>query len=76
MFVCMFVCTDPRIAVTARKLGIDFAPAVTGWNVYKGGSCPLVEGIVVCQEHESMLLDVRVFVFSVHALSAYVRFPR
>ncbi|KAL7993736.1 putative DNA repair protein Rad4 [Plasmopara halstedii] len=47
----------PRIETIAESLGIDFAPAVVGFEVRNGRPMPKVSGIVVAQSHESMLLD-------------------
>ena len=41
----------------ARKLGIDCAPAVTGFDFHSGGCHPLVDGYVVCEEFKDTLLD-------------------
>jgi hypothetical protein len=41
----------------ARKLGIDCAPAVIGFDFHCGGSHPVVDGFVVCEEYKDTLLD-------------------
>eukprot|EP00762_Andalucia_godoyi_P006460 ANDGO_02885.mRNA.1 DNA repair protein RAD4 len=46
----------PRLSITARKLGLDFAPAMTGFDVRGGRSVPRIEGIVVCSEFKEQLL--------------------
>lgn len=34
---------------TRRALGIDFAPALTGFELQAGRSVPRIDGVVVCQ---------------------------
>ena len=41
----------------AKKLGIDCAPAMTGWDYHGGWSHPVYDGFVVCSEHVEALLD-------------------
>nr|AER00320.2 xeroderma pigmentosum group C [Hydra vulgaris] len=41
----------------ARKLKVDHAPAMMGWDFHGGFSHPVFEGIVVAKEHEDLLLD-------------------
>lgn len=45
------------VAKIARKLGFDFAEAVTGFEFKKRRAFPIIEGIVVAQENESTLLE-------------------
>ncbi|KAI9906266.1 hypothetical protein PsorP6_003330 [Peronosclerospora sorghi] len=47
----------PRIERIAESLGIDFAPAVVGFEVRHGRTRPKMAGIVVAQSYEAMLLD-------------------
>ncbi|KAG6580150.1 DNA repair protein [Phytophthora cinnamomi] len=47
----------PRIDAIAEALGIDFAPAVVGFEVCNGRTMPKVAGIVVAQSCEAALLD-------------------
>jgi xeroderma pigmentosum group C-complementing protein len=47
----------PNIQKIARKLGIDHAPAMVGWDFHGGFSHPLLDGIVVAKEFEQTLLD-------------------
>jgi len=42
---------------TARKLGIDAAPAMMGWDFHSGCAHPIIEGVVVAAEFEEKLLD-------------------
>lgn len=41
----------------ARKLGIDCAPAVIGFDYHCGGSHPVLDGFIVCEEYKDTLLD-------------------
>jgi hypothetical protein len=41
----------------ARKLDIDCAPAVVGWEFSGGGSHPVLDGFIVCEEFRDVLLD-------------------
>ena len=40
-----------------RKSGIDAAPAMVGWDFSSGGSHPVFDGYVVCQENAEALMD-------------------
>ncbi|KAL4536811.1 hypothetical protein Ndes2437B_g06215 [Nannochloris sp. 'desiccata'] len=42
----------PGLGPICRKLGVDYAPALTGFDIRGGRSVPSIEGIVVCTEHE------------------------
>ncbi|KAH8806536.1 hypothetical protein DL96DRAFT_1717820 [Flagelloscypha sp. PMI_526] len=44
-------------AKIARKLGLDFGEAVTGFEFKKRRAYPVLEGVVVAAENESVLLD-------------------
>jgi Rad4 beta-hairpin domain 3/Rad4 beta-hairpin domain 1/Transglutaminase-like superfamily len=44
-------------ASAARKLGFDFAPCMTGFEVRSGRSIPRIEGIVIAVEYEGMVRD-------------------
>lgn len=41
---------QPGLGKIARQLGVDFAPAVRGFDFHGGRACPVTEGIVVCAE--------------------------
>ena len=41
----------------ARKLGIDCAPAMVGFDFHKGFTHPVFDGYVVCQEFRDTLVD-------------------
>ena len=47
----------PRIGMTCRKLGVDYATGMTGFDVRGGRSVPRIEGVVVCAEHEQAVLE-------------------
>lgn len=47
----------PQLARVARKLGIDCAPAVVGWEFSGGSSHPVLDGFIVCEEVKEVLLD-------------------
>ncbi|KAL8583477.1 hypothetical protein ACOMHN_044835 [Nucella lapillus] len=46
----------PALNRVARKLGIDIAAAMTGWDHHCGYSHPVLDGWVVCEEHKEVLL--------------------
>lgn len=45
----------PHAAKVCKKLQIDFAPALTGFDIRGGRSVPRIEGVVVCQEFEQVV---------------------
>lgn len=47
----------PRIDTLARDLGVDFAPAVIGFEVKNGKTYPKMDGIVVNASAQELLLD-------------------
>lgn len=47
----------PYARVAARKLGVDFAPAMTGFELRKGRSVPKIEGIVIAADNADMIRD-------------------
>ncbi|KAL5013590.1 hypothetical protein ScPMuIL_007860 [Solemya velum] len=47
--------TENGLNRIARKLGIDCAPAHTGWDFHGCSSHPVYEGIIVCKEFEEVL---------------------
>ncbi|XP_004364112.1 xeroderma pigmentosum group C complementing factor [Capsaspora owczarzaki ATCC 30864] len=47
----------PNAPRLARQLGIDFAPAVVGFNFHGGKATPDLRGIVVCTEFARTLVD-------------------
>ncbi|XP_067908291.1 DNA repair protein complementing XP-C cells [Heterodontus francisci] len=46
----------PNINRVARKLNIDSAAAVIGFDFHSGHSHPIIDGYVVCEEHVEILL--------------------
>ncbi|KAL0332819.1 UNVERIFIED_CONTAM: DNA repair protein [Sesamum calycinum] len=47
----------PRVAAVARRLDIDYASAMVGFEFRNGRSAPLFEGIVVCTEFKDAILQ-------------------
>lgn len=47
----------PSLNRVARKLNIDCAPAVVGWEFHCGGSHPVLDGFIICEEFKETLLD-------------------
>jgi hypothetical protein len=45
------------IGRVAKKLKIDYAPAMTGFEIHGKRSVPKIEGVVVCEEFEDVLRD-------------------
>ncbi|KAG8966439.1 hypothetical protein FRC03_011977 [Tulasnella sp. 419] len=45
------------IAKVARKLGIDYAEAVVGFEFKKRKALPILDGVVIPREHESTVLE-------------------
>lgn len=47
----------PRLFQVAKRLGIDYAPAMVGFD-YRSGRCvPVFDGIVVCDEFKNAILE-------------------
>jgi xeroderma pigmentosum group C-complementing protein len=40
-----------------RKLGIDYAPALVGFEIRGGRSVPVLDGIIICKEYEQSVRD-------------------
>ena len=47
----------PGLNRVARKLGIDCAPAMIGFDFHAGGTHPVFDGFIVCEEYKDTLLD-------------------
>lgn len=47
----------PRLVPVAKRLGIDFAPAMVGFEFRNGRSVPVYEGLVVCSEFRDAILE-------------------
>lgn len=48
----------PRLVPVAKRLEIDFAPAMVGFDFRNGRSIPVYDGIVVCAEFRNAILEV------------------
>eukprot|EP00106_Octopus_bimaculoides_P009917 XP_014777359.1 PREDICTED: DNA repair protein complementing XP-C cells homolog [Octopus bimaculoides] len=48
--------TEPGLNRVARKLGVDCAAAMVGWDFHGGSSHPVFDGWVVCVEHKEKVL--------------------
>jgi xeroderma pigmentosum group C-complementing protein len=51
----------PRAYEVAKRLEIDSAPAMVGFEFKNGRSYPVHQGIVVCAEFKDVLLEVFFF---------------
>lgn len=47
----------PGLLRIAKKLNIDCAPAVVGFDFHAGGSHPVNDGFVVCKEYKATLIE-------------------
>ncbi|CAN4126837.1 unnamed protein product [Withania somnifera] len=47
----------PRLVPVAKRLQIDFAPAMVGFEFRNGRSLPVFEGVVVCTEFKDVILE-------------------
>lgn len=47
----------PRLVPVVKRLGIDFAPAMVGFEFRNGHSIPVFEGIVVCSEFRDAIME-------------------
>lgn len=47
----------PRLPPICRKLGVDYAAAMTGFDIKGGRSVPIIDGVVVCKEDEASVLE-------------------
>uniref|UniRef100_A0A1J3J9U5 DNA repair protein complementing XP-C cells-like protein n=1 Tax=Noccaea caerulescens TaxID=107243 RepID=A0A1J3J9U5_NOCCA len=47
----------PRIFSVAKRFGIDYAPAMVGFEYRSGRATPVFEGIVVCTEFKDTILE-------------------
>lgn len=47
----------PNVAPVCRSLGIDFAPALVGFEPQAGRMVPRIEGVVVCSEFETSVVQ-------------------
>lgn len=56
----------PRLVPIVKALGIDFAPAMVGFEIRKRRSVPMYEGVVVCEEFKDVIMDVSASSFLDH----------
>lgn len=47
----------PRVTLTCKALGVDYAVAMVGFEVRGGQSVPKFDGIVVCAEHAGAVAE-------------------
>ena len=47
----------PRVTLTCKAMGVDYAVAMTGFEVRGGQSVPKFDGVVVCAEHADAVVD-------------------
>ncbi|PSC69590.1 DNA repair complementing XP-C cells-like protein [Micractinium conductrix] len=47
----------PYLATVCKKLGVDYAPALTGFEPRSGRSVPRIQGVVVCAEHAEAVME-------------------
>lgn len=60
----------PRSAPVAKRLEIDFAPAMVGFDFRNGHCVPVFDGIVVCSEFKDAILEVKLtFAHQMHLIS-------
>ena len=50
----------PGVFSVARRLEIDYAPAMVGFEFRNGQSYPVFDGIVVCAEFRDVILKVTI----------------
>jgi hypothetical protein len=49
--------TEPNLSKTAKKLDIDYAKAMLGFEIHGRRSVPNIQGIIVCEEFEHVLRE-------------------
>lgn len=52
-----FPIPDPGVNKVCKRLKVDYAPAVVGFDFHSGYSHPVYEGYVVCQEFAELVTD-------------------
>lgn len=61
----------PRSALVAKRLEIDFAPAMVGFDFRNARCVPMFDGIVVCREFKDAILEVKlIFAHQMHFIRA------
>lgn len=56
-FIYLCNVTVPNLMRVAKKLNIDCAPAMTGFEYNGGYSHPVYDGFVVCKEFEEIITE-------------------
>ncbi|KAJ4826704.1 hypothetical protein Tsubulata_023393 [Turnera subulata] len=54
----------PRVFYVAKRLEIDYAPAMVGFEFRNGRSVPVYDGIVVCAEFKDAILEVNALAYA------------
>lgn len=49
--------SDPGLNKVCKRLKVDYAPAVVGFDFHSGYSHPVYEGFVVCKEFAELVTD-------------------
>lgn len=57
---CVHIKNMPNISRLAKRLGIDYAPCMTGFEMRHSRSVPVIDGIIICKEFEDILKDAYV----------------
>ena len=47
----------PQMDKSARKIGVDIAPAMVGWAVEQYWSIPVLDGWIICEENVQTVMD-------------------
>ena len=47
---------QPRLGPVCKALGVDYAPAMLGFEIRAGRSVPVIQGVVVCEQHQEAVL--------------------
>jgi xeroderma pigmentosum group C-complementing protein len=47
----------PGLVPLVQKLGIDFAPAMVGFEARRGRAYPVYDGLIICEEFKDLILD-------------------
>ena len=66
---------QPRLSVVARRLGIPYAPCMTGYEGHKGNRAPSIRGIAV-HNHNVELLNEAYFEYESQQVEAEVESRR
>lgn len=47
----------PRLVPVCERLGVDYAPAMVGFEIRRGHSVPVFEGLVICEEFKDAIME-------------------